>query len=127
MCIRDSLGIVPDLGSTWSLPQKVGQARAMAMAMTGERVQADVAESWGLIYKAVDDEQLDAEVDRVTALLRNTSGEAMQRIRSAISTAPMRTFSDQLDVERDHQAVLIPPNMAEGAAAFLEKREPKFR
>lgn len=121
------LGIVPDLGTTWSLPQKVGQARAMAMAMTGERVQAEVAETWGLIYKAVDDEQLDAEVDRVTELLRNTSGEAMQRIRSAISTAPMRTFSDQLDVERDHQAVLIPLNMAEGAAAFLEKREPKFR
>lgn len=120
------LGIVPDLGSTWSLPARVGHARALGMAMLGDRVSADQAAEWGLIWSAVDDEDLDAAVAEATAVLRNTSGAAMQRIREAIDTAPNRTFSDQLDVERDHQAVLIPQNMAEGAAAFLEKREPDF-
>ena len=121
------LGIVPDLGSTWSLPQKVGVARARAMAMLGERITARQAQDWGLIYSAVADAELDAEVDRVTAILRPTSGEAMQRIRSSLESASQRSFSEQLDVERDHQAVLIPMNMIEGAAAFLEKREPRFR
>lgn len=121
------LGIVPDLGSTWSLPAKLGTARAMAMSMLGDRVTADQAEEWGLIYKAVDDDILDVEVGRVTDVLKRTSGAAMQRIRSSIESAASRSFSEQLDVERDHQAVLIPMNMAEGAAAFLEKREPDFR
>ena len=121
------LGIVPDLGSTWSLPQKAGVARARAMAMLGERITARQAQDWGLIYSAVADDELDAEVDRVTAILRPTSGEAMQRIRSSLESASQRSFSEQLDVERDHQAVLIPMNMIEGAAAFLEKREPRFR
>jgi len=121
------LGIVPDLGSTWSLPQKVGVARARAMAMLGERITARQAQDWGLIYSAVADDELDVEVERVTAILRPTSGEAMQRIRSSLESASQRSFSEQLDVERDHQAVLIPMNMIEGAAAFLEKREPRFR
>lgn len=121
------LGIVPDLGSTWSLPQKAGVARARAMAMLGERITAKQAQDWGLIYSAVADAELDAEVDRVTAILRPTSGEAMQRIRSSLESASQRSFSEQLDVERDHQAVLIPMNMIEGAAAFLEKRAPRFR
>ena len=121
------LGIVPDLGSTWSLPQKAGVARARAMAMLGERITAKQAQDWGLIYSVVADDELDAEVDRVTAILRPTSGEAMQRIRSSLESASQRSFSEQLDVERDHQAVLIPMNMIEGAAAFLEKRAPRFR
>lgn len=121
------LGIVPDLGATWSLPAKVGTARAMAMAMLGERIPADQAEEWGLIYKAVDDDDLDAEVARVTDILRVTSPEAMRRIRTSIESAALRSFSDQLDLERDHQEHLIPLNMEEGAAAFVEKREPKFR
>lgn len=121
------LGIVPDVGATWSLPKKVGAARAKAIAMLGERITADQAAEWGLIYTAVDDEHLDAEVGRVTSMLKVTSGEAMQRIRSSIETASQRSFAEQLDLERDHQTFLIPKNMAEGAAAFREKREPRFR
>lgn len=120
------LGIVPDLGSTWTIPNKIGLARARAMAMLGERIPADLAEEWGLIYKAVDDGDLDQEVERVTAILKPTSPEAMRRIRTALDSASTRSFSEQLDLERDHQEMLIPLNMGEGAAAFLEKREPNF-
>jgi len=121
------LGIVPDLGSTWSLPHKIGVARAMGMAMLGDRITAEQAEDWGMVYKAVPDEDLDAEIERVTGVLRLTSAEAMRRIRTSIEVAPTRSFSEQLDVERDHQEMLIPMNMGEGASAFLEKREPNFR
>ena len=120
------LGIVPDLGTTWTLPARVGLARAMGMAMLGDRITAEQAAEWGLIYAAVDDDQLDTAVTRVTDILKRTSGEAMSRIRSSIDSASTRSFREQLDLERDHQAVLIPMNMPEGAAAFLEKREPNF-
>lgn len=120
------LGIVPDLGTTWSLPGRIGRARAMGMAMLGDRISAEQAEEWGLIYKVVDDDALDDEVRRATDVLKRTSAEAMSRIRSAMDSASTRSFSDQLDIERDHQAVLIPMNMGEGAAAFMEKRDPNF-
>ena len=120
------LGIVPDLGTTWSLPTRAGRARALGLAMLGERITSEQAEDWGLIWKSVDDDQLDAEVTRVTDLLRRSSPAAMARIRDAMTTASTRTFSEQLEVEREHQRVLIPLNMSEGADAFLEKREPRF-
>ncbi|MDP7068230.1 MAG: enoyl-CoA hydratase-related protein [Acidimicrobiales bacterium] len=120
------LGIVPDLGSTWSLPRRAGRSRAMAMAMLGDRISAEQAAEWGLIWKCVEDDQLDAEVTAATDVLKRTSPDAMVRIRQSIDGASTSGFVDQLAVEMEHQSVLIPRNMAEGAQAFLEKRDPKF-
>ena len=120
------LGIDPDLGTTWHLPTRLGRARAMGLAMLGDRLTATEAAEWGLIYRAVPDTDLDAEIERVVAVLKRSSAVAMTRIRSAIDGAPHNTLSDQLEVEGDHQRVLIPMNMAEGAAAFVDKREPNF-
>jgi 2-(1,2-epoxy-1,2-dihydrophenyl)acetyl-CoA isomerase len=120
------LGIVPDFGTTWSLPRRIGRARAFGLAMLGEKIDARRAEEWGLIWKAVADEELDAEVKRVTDVLARTSPSAMTRIRRTIDEASDRSLSDQLDVEMAHQKELIPRNMKEAARAFLEKREPEF-
>ena len=119
-------GIVPDLGTTWNLPRKAGRARALGLSLLGDRITAEQAESWGLIWKAVADEQLDAEVGRITNSLAKTSAETVTRIRSVTDAALGNSFSDQLDLEMVHQAVLIPRNMQEGAMAFMEKREPNF-
>ena len=121
------LGIVPDLGSTWNLPRIVGRARALGISMLGERITADQAENWGLIWKCVDDAELDTEVERLANALAATSPEAMTRIRSSIDSAFVNNFSSQLDLELEHQNVLIPRNMIEGAKAFVEKREPHFK
>jgi len=120
------LGIVPDFGTTWSLPRRVGRARALGIALLGEKIDAKRAEEWGLIWRAVEDDALDAEVTRICDVLRRTSPAAMTRIRSSIDEASDRSLSEQLDVEMEHQAVLIPRNMKEAARAFLEKREPEF-
>lgn len=120
------LGIVPDMGTTWSLPTRGGRARALGLSMLGARITADEAADWGLIWKAVDDEDLDAEVGGAIDILRRSSPMAMTRIREAVTTASTRSFDEQLDVEREHQRVLIPRNMTEGAQAFIEKREPSF-
>lgn len=120
------LGIVPDLGTTWQLPMRVGMARARGIAMLGGRIEAEEAEACGLIWQVVDDDQLDAAVADVADRFKRTSPKAMTRIRSALQAAEQNTFSEQLDLEMEHQSVLIPANMIEGAAAFVEGREPEF-
>ncbi len=120
------LGIVPDLGSTWSIPLRVGRARALGITLLGDRISADQAEQWGLIWRAVGDEELDAEVARVSNILERSSPSAATRTRATIDAAAHNTFSQQLDLEMVHQRVLIPRNMAEGARAFMAKRSPQF-
>ncbi|MBT4492417.1 MAG: enoyl-CoA hydratase [Gammaproteobacteria bacterium] len=121
------LGIVPDLGTTWSLPRRAGRARALGMSLLGDRISAEQAEGWGLIWKAVEDDELDTEIDRITKTLSVTSSDAMTRIRQSIDAASVNSFSEQLDLEMVHQGVLLPRNMQEGATAFMEKREPVFK
>ena len=120
------LGIVPDMGATWSIPGRVGRARALGITLLGERITATQAQEWGLIWRAVADEALDEAINEVAVTLKNSSPETVTRIRKTIDGAARHTFSEQLDIEMSHQAVLIPRNMAEGARAFMEKRPPSF-
>lgn len=120
------LGIVPDLGTTFHLPHRVGKARARGIAMLGEPISADQAVEWGLIWAAVDDDRLDDTVADLATRLARSSPDAMVRIRQSFEQAESNSLSQQLDLERDHQRQLIPRNMDEGAAAFREKREPHF-
>ena len=94
--------------------------------MLGGPVTADQAADWGLIWEAVDDDNLDAAISDVTNILKRSSPNAITRIRSSIAEASTHTFSEQLDLEHRHQTVLIPANMLEGAKAFMEKRDPVF-
>lgn len=120
------LGIVPDLGTTWHLPARIGRARALGMAMLGDSISADQAAEWGLIWQAVDDDDLDATIDEVAARLAQSSPDAMYRIRRAIDSAADHSLDEHLDVERDHQRELIPRNAVPAAVAFVGKTEPEF-
>lgn len=121
------IGIVPDVGSTWHLATRVGRARALGISLLGDRITAEAALDMGLIWAVVDDDQLDEAVAGLTSRLKRSSPDTTRRIRDAIDSALNNDVSEQLDVERDHQRVLIPLNMEEGAAAFREKRDPVFR
>ena len=115
------------LGSIrWSLPRRIGRARALGMSLTGERISASQAETWGMIWQAVDDEALDSATQALIDMLKNASPDASVRIRDTLDVAVDNTFERQLALEMEHQAVLIPKNMREGAKAFLEKRKPTF-
>lgn len=120
------LGIVPDIGTTWHLSRRAGRARALGIALLGERISAAQAAEWGLIYAVVEDDALDDETARIAGILRSSSAEASVRIRHAIDVAPAHSFSEHLDVEREHQRVLAPLNLGEGIRAFLAKRPPRF-
>lgn len=121
------LGIVPDLGSTWFLERFVGRPRAVAMSLLGERIGAEQAAQWGLVWACVDDEQLQAQALVTAHRLAALPAHAAQEIRHVYDQAAQQDLSDQLRLEAERQRELIDrPEFREGVRAFLEKREPKF-
>ncbi|HEY0629704.1 MAG TPA: 2-(1,2-epoxy-1,2-dihydrophenyl)acetyl-CoA isomerase PaaG [Sphingomicrobium sp.] len=122
-----ALGLVPDSGGSWHLPRLVGQARALGLALTGEPLTADKAAEWGLIWKAVDDDQLDTEVDAVAAKLASLPPLGLAAIKQIVRTSWSRTLDQELDLQRDEMRRLgFTRDYREGVAAFLEKRPAKF-
>lgn len=121
------IGLMPDCGGTWTLPRLVGQARAMAIALTGEPVSATDAAAWGMIWRAVPDDRFDAEVEVLVAGFAVAPTLGMAAIRGAIRTAWSRDLAEQLDHERDGQRRLgLSQDYREGVAAFKQKRAPQF-
>jgi 2-(1,2-epoxy-1,2-dihydrophenyl)acetyl-CoA isomerase len=122
-----ALGLVPDSGGSWHLPRLVGQARALGLALTGEALPADKAAEWGLIWKSVDDDQLDAEVDAVATKLASLPPLGLAAIKGIIRTSWSRSLDEELDLQRDEMRRLgFTHDYREGVAAFLEKRSPTF-
>lgn len=122
-----ALGLIPDSGGSWHLPRLIGQARALGLALTGEPLPAERAAEWGLIWKAVDDDQLDAEVDSVAAKLAGLPPLGLAAIKQIIRTSWSRTLDQELDLQRDEMRRLgFTHDYREGVAAFLEKRPAKF-
>jgi 2-(1,2-epoxy-1,2-dihydrophenyl)acetyl-CoA isomerase len=122
-----NIGLLPDSGGTWLLPRAVGSARALGLAMLGEKLPAEQAQQWGLIWKCVDDDRLDDEVDALARRLAKMPTAALGAIKLAIRSAATATLDDQLELERDLQGRLgASHDYSEGVEAFLQKRAPKF-
>jgi 2-(1,2-epoxy-1,2-dihydrophenyl)acetyl-CoA isomerase len=121
------IGLVPDSGGTWFLPRLVGHARAMGLALLGDKLPAEQAAQWGLIWRCVDDAQLATEVETLARQLAVAPTRGLARTKQAMLEGWGRTLEQQLDVERDYQQELgHSADYAEGVAAFMQKRVPRF-
>ena len=122
-----AIGLIPDSGGTWALPRVVGQPRALGLALTGEPLSAEKAEQWGMIWKAVEDDALDAEVDAIANKLASLPPLGLAEIKSMIRSSWQYSLDEELERQAGAMRRLgFTEDYREGVAAFLEKRSPHF-
>ena len=122
-----AIGLVPDTGGSWHLTRHLGQARAMGLALTGEPLPAEKAAEWGLIWKCVEDEALDGEIDALANKLAAMPPLGLAAIKAMIRTSWDRSLDAELDLQRDEMRRLgFTEDYREGVSAFLEKRRATF-
>jgi 2-(1,2-epoxy-1,2-dihydrophenyl)acetyl-CoA isomerase len=121
------IGLIPDCGGTWLLPRLVGRARAIGLAMTGDKLGAEEAERIGLVWQCVDDAALMDTALALAAKLAAMPTKALAGTRRAIDDAMVLDYAAALQMEADRQGLLGRAHDArEGIAAFVEKRAPRF-
>ncbi|KFC10299.1 oxepin-CoA-forming 1,2-epoxyphenylacetyl-CoA isomerase [Trabulsiella guamensis ATCC 49490] len=121
------LGLVPDCGGTWFLPRVAGRARALGLALMGDKLSAEQAHQWGMIWQVVDDAQLSDAALTLARHLATQPTYGLGLIKQALLAAETNTLDAQLDLERDYQRLAgRSPDYREGVSAFLAKRPPQF-
>lgn len=121
------IGLIPDAGGTHIVPRAVGVARAMGMMLFAEPMPARQAADWGLIWEAVPDADFAAHVAERAQALAEGPTQAYLAIRTALRAAAGHDLAAQLALEAQLQAKMAATgDFAEGVAAFLQKRPPRF-
>jgi 2-(1,2-epoxy-1,2-dihydrophenyl)acetyl-CoA isomerase len=122
-----NIGLIPDSGGTWVLPRLVGQARALGLALTGEPLPAEKAESWGLIWKCIDDDALQAESSALARKFASGPTRGLAATKHAIRGSMLKNLAEELVIERDLMRELgNSTDYKEGVEAFMAKRPPVF-
>ena len=123
-----NIGLAPDTGASWVLPRAVGNARANAMMMLGERLPAKQAAEWGLILRAVPDAELMTEARAMAQRLANRPTVAMELVKRLVRLSANTSLRDQMLLEQEFQrAALATEDSIEARKAFLEKRPATFK
>lgn len=121
------IGLVPDSGGTWNLPRAVGLPRAKGLAMLGDKLPAEKAELWGMIWQCVEDDDLMEQANKLAAHLATQPTRGLGRIKELLNASTARALDEELEAERQAMQELgQSADYAEGVAAFMEKRPPKF-
>jgi 2-(1,2-epoxy-1,2-dihydrophenyl)acetyl-CoA isomerase len=121
------IGLLPDSGGTYNLPRLVGSARAMGLAMLGDKLSAEQAEQWGLIWKCFDDDKLHDEAMKLAKHFATQPTKGLGFIKEAIYASQNNSLDEQLNLERDLQKIAgQSDDYREGVSAFMQKRAPNF-
>ena len=122
------LGLVPDSGGTWFLPRLAGSARAMGLALLGEKISAEQAQQWGLIWKVVEDADLVKEAEALARSLAQGPTKGYGLVKKALNASWGNSLDAQLELERDLQREAgLSQDYREGVAAFMQKRKPEYK
>jgi len=123
-----NIGLVPDAGASWLLPRRIGDAKATAMMLLGERIPAEQAEQWGLVWKCVADEELMPETEKLARKLASGPTKTYGLIKQLIRASDQNSLPSQAQMEGELQNVVrATEDVAEARKAFAEKRPPVFK
>lgn len=122
------IGLVPDTGASWLLNSRIGRERAMGMLLLGDRIPAEKAEQWGLVWQCVEDAGLDAAVDAAARKLSVGATMALHHIKLLMREVGSNTYRDQAVLEMDAQSIVRrSEDVAEARKALAERRRPEFK
>lgn len=122
-----NIGLIPDSGGTFILPRLVGQARALGLALTGDPLSAEKAEEWGMIWRCVEDDELEKSAAAIARKFAAGPTRGLAATKLALRSSFGRQLVEALILERDMMRELgASVDYQEGVAAFSEKRSPEF-
>ena len=128
LVFAQQLGIIPDVGASWLVPNLVGRARANGLALLGEDLPAATALEWGMLWEVVPDDQLVAKAQDYAGRLAQSPITGIKATVRAHDKALLQSLDAQLDFEKEEQRHYTnQPVFFEGVKAFIEKRKPNFR
>lgn len=121
------IALIPDCGGTYFLPRLVGDARARAIALLAQPISAQQAESWGMIWRALPDEDLMSESEALAQYLAAQPTQTFALMKKAFAASAQNDLATQLDLERNLQRQAAQtPDFKEGLNAFFKKVAPSF-
>lgn len=121
------IGLIPDAGGTYIMPRAMGMAKAMGASLFAEKITAEQADKWGLIWEVVEDEAFEATWMARAAHLASGPTHAYSHLKHALRASPENSLDEQLALEAKLQNICGQSrDFKEGVLAFTEKREAKF-